>query len=145
MKSLESSKRRLMSYLESDQAQKDINKWLAEEKDKKRRLFKRFRRFTFYLKKHSFDEVMSRLIKEHDDAYIDKCYKKGYEPIPNQKLQFVMDYAEKYGQIQTHVKGITGTDYNEKCWQFRDYYFLNIYGQGVVIRLYKKKKLLLQL
>ena len=39
---------------------------------------KRYERFQQWVQTIDFDKFMERIIKEHDDAYISKCYKKKF-------------------------------------------------------------------
>lgn len=107
----------------------------------------RFKKLSLYLREHKFDDLMSRLIKENGQEYQDKIfYKEHSEPYPNNKLQFVMDYAKKLGKKKEYVKDITGSGFPEICYYFNGYYFLTINGQGSIDRIYNKnKEMLLQI
>ena len=143
---IEDKEKKLWKFFNSEEGKAQLNLW-AEKQDIKETLQKkRFRRFTFYLKKHNLDSLMVRLIAEHDKTYQDKLYNRGYEPYPNNKLSFVMAYAKKHGKHVDNVKGITGSDFSESCYYYNGYYFLTICGQGCFHRIFNdKKKMLLQI
>ena len=99
----------------------------------------RHRRFETWLETNNFDVLMERLILEHDDDYIDKCYRKGYMPSPNNKLNFVIEYV-----VDNHEPIYVSEldcDFANQVWQFRGYYFQHIHGQGTITRIYKKNDL----
>lgn len=129
--------------LNSDELKKYFERLAVKNKIKA----KRFRKFTFYLKKHSFDNLLIRLIKENGEEYQDKIFHKEHsEPYPNNKLQFVMNYVHQRGKKKDYVKDITGSGFSEICYYFNGYYFLTIYGQGSIDRIYNKnKEMLLQI
>lgn len=104
----------------------------------------RQKRFEKWLEVNDFDKLMYRLILEHNDEYIENCYHNGDEPYPNNKLWFVFCYAMKYGKHVKVKKIDTGLD---NIWEFKDYYFQMIFGQGTMLRIYNKDdmRLLLQL
>ena len=113
--------------------------------DKQEVLEARHRRFETWLETNDFDVLMERLISEHDDDYIDKCYRNGYMPHPNNKLNFVIGYVvDNHAPIQVSE---LDCDFPNQIWQFRGYYFQHIHGQGTITRIYKKNDLtyLLQL
>lgn len=105
----------------------------------------RHKKFEKYLETHDFDNLMYRLINEHNDDYIDKCYHQGYEPYPNNKLTFVIGYVTIYGK-PVKIREID-SDFPNNIWLFKGYYFQHIYGQGTLLRIYNKEdmKLLLQI
>ena len=88
---------------------------------------------------------MYRLILEHDDDYIDKCYHNGYMPSPNNKLNFVIGYVfDNLAEIGVNE---LDCDFPNDIRQFKGYYFQHIHGQGTITRIYNKddNRLLLQL
>ena len=102
-------------------------------------------RFEAWLEDNDFDKLMYRLILEHGDEYIDKCYHNGFMPFPNRKLAFVIGY------VVDNLASINVTeldcDFPNEIWQFKGYYFQHIHGQGTIVRIYNKDDLrqLLQL
>jgi hypothetical protein len=105
----------------------------------------RHMRFKVWLETNDFDNLMYRLILEHNDEYIDNCYHKGYMPYANNKLNFVIGYVvENHEPIRVSE---LDCDFPNNIWQFRGYYFQHIHGQGTITRIYNKddNRLLLQI
>jgi hypothetical protein len=104
----------------------------------------RYRRFEEWLKHNDFDALMHRLIHEHNDEYQEKCLHNGYEPYPNCKLAFIIDYlVHNYESIE--VPEIEPEHFASTIYFFRGYYIQTICGQGCFHRIWdKNKELLLQ-
>lgn len=104
-----------------------------------------YERFEKYLETHDFDELIYRLILEHNDDYREKCYHNGYEPYPNNKLSFIIEYI-KNNTKPIEIKGIK-CEFPNTIWEFKGYYFQLIYGQGVITNIYNKddNRLILQI
>ena len=97
----------------------------------------RYKRFEEWLKHNDFEALMFRLIHEHNDDYCEKCYHKGYEPYPNRKLAFLIDYlVHNYEPIE--VAEIEPEHFPSTIYFFRGYYFQTICGQGCFHRIYNK-------
>lgn len=98
---------------------------------------KRYEQFEKWLKNNDFEALMFRLIHEHNDDYMEKCYHNGYEPYPNRKLAFLIDYLvhnfEPVVVPEIEPKNFPGTTYF-----FKGYYFQTICGQGCFHRIYNK-------
>jgi hypothetical protein len=140
---LDDMKEKIDDWFESPAGQEYFN--IIAEKHKI--LNQRHKRFEEWLKNNDFDKLMYRLINEHNDDYIDNCYHNGYQPYPNNKLNFVIGYVTKDDVPHPiNVKEIK-SDFPNEIWEFNDYYFQLIYGQGTLIRIYNKAdmRLLLQL
>jgi len=104
----------------------------------------RFEKFEKWLETNLFDSLMERLLKEHDDRYIDSCYKKGYESHPNNKLQFIFDYV--INKLDTIIdRSIEDYDFPTEIRFFKSYKFVIIYGQGAIERIYKDDKMIINL
>ena len=98
----------------------------------------RYRKFEKYLETHNFDELLQRLVAENGDEWCDKCGKKGYEPYPNNKLAFVIDYlVHNYESID--VIEIEPKHFPSTIYFFKGYYFQTICGQGCFHRIYNKE------
>lgn len=99
----------------------------------------RFKKFEWYLETHSFDELLKRVMDEHDEAYWNKCFSKGCEPYPTNKMQFIYDYVRK--NIE-HIKvaGITDGMFHTECRFFKGYYFSITHGQGCFYRIFDSNK-----
>ena len=105
----------------------------------------RHRRFEKWLEDNDFDKLIFRLILEHNDEYIDKCYRNGFQPYPNNKLNFLLGYiTDNYAPVNVSELDCV---FPHGVWQFRGYYFQMIHGQGTITRIYNKDdmKMLLQI
>lgn len=100
---------------------------------------KRHRRFEEWLKNNDFDKLLNRLVLEHNDKYQDKCYDRGYQPYPNRKLSFLIGYL--VDNMKTIYVKELNCDFPNQIWEFNNYYFQLIHGQGTIFRLYKKEDL----
>ena len=101
--------------------------------------YKRIEKLRQYLEINDFDDIIGRIIREHDDNYFDKCYKKGYEPHPNNKYYLLLSLVEIEGE---EIKEI---DFKDDCVftnvviKYENYYFQWIWGQGVINLIYDER------
>ena len=105
----------------------------------------RYRKFEKYLESHDFDKLMQRLILENGDKWREKCWHKGYEPYPTNKLGFLIEYLlHNYEPIE--VPEIEPKHFPSTIYFFKGYYFQTICGQGCFHRIYNKEnmKMILQ-
>lgn len=140
MKDLDNMQKKFDELLERD----SMNKYLEKLKIKKNIQEIRYRRFEKWLETNSFDSLMDRIVDEHNDNYIDMCYKNGYMPKPNNKLEFIIDY------IFSNFDSIEDTTIKEYYFStdmrfFNGYHFVNIHGQGVITNIYHNKELILNI
>lgn len=98
----------------------------------------RYVRFEKYLETHDINELMQRLIKEHGEVWHDKCSKKGYEPYPNNKLNFLIHYATD-NLAPIDVPQIQSEHFANETWFFKGYYINMMWGQGVFTQLFDDK------
>jgi len=125
---------KLKAHLESPEGKKQMEEWFEKRRIENEIKQKRFNRFDEWLKHNDFDKLIQRLILEHGEDYRDKCYHKGYEPYPNQKLGFVIDYVrDRFEEIR--VSQLENM-FNTQIWFFKGYYFRIMHGQGSVFDLY---------
>lgn len=140
--------------MDLDKYRKDLAEWVESDKGKayfekmKQKIIiqqERFKRFEEWLKDADFDRVMYRIILEHGNEYQDKCYHNGFEPHPNRKLSFLINYITE--NLETVKVKKLDCDFPNDIWLFQDYYFQNIHGQGVITRIYNKEdmRMLLQI
>ena len=108
--------------------------FFEKEKRKEELKLKRFTRFEKWLENNDFEALMYRLILEHGEEWREKCYHKGYEPYPNNKLSFLINFvSHNYDTIS--VSQLENMFHTE-IWFFKGYYFRLMYGQGTVFDLY---------
>lgn len=121
----------------------DFEIYVNEMRKRNNILEKRFIRFDEYIKNNDFDKLIYRIVLEHNEDWRDKCYSEGCEPYPNNKLQFILDYVQFNGDL-VKVKKLM-SNFPNRIFEFSGYYFQDIYGQGVITRIYNKKDLKLML
>lgn len=106
------------------------------EIEKRRIMENRFKIFESYLITHNFDTLLYRLILEHNDTYRDNCNIKGIEAHINNKLNLLFEYVmDKFNII---VVSELNVEFPNNIWEFNDFYFQIIWGQGVFYRIYNK-------
>lgn len=119
------------NWLES----KDGEAFIQKQHEKRALMKKRYKRFENWLIENNFDKLMDRLILEHNDEYCVKCHHKGYEPHPNHKLGFIINY------LTNNIKSVyveeLDNPFPNKVWKLKDYYFQMTWGQGVITEVYK--------
>ncbi len=132
---------KMKAWLESEDGNAYFEELVKKEDLKKAR----HRRFETWLETNDFDVLINRLIQEHDDDYIDKCYRNGSMPFPNRKLAFVIGYV--FNNFMPVKVTELDCDFPNDIRLFKGYYFQHIHGQGTIVRIYNKDDLeqLLQL
>jgi hypothetical protein len=130
---------KLKALMESDEGKKDLQKYFGKIAEKKKLDESRYRRFEKYLETHDINELMQRLIEEHGEAWHDKCSNKGYEPYPNNKLGFLIDYVV-HNLAPVSVPQLDNFhSFPNQVWFFKGYYIQMTWGQGVFTELYDDK------
>jgi len=123
--------------LDSPEVQARMDAWAKREKEKQDIQEGRFIKLEKYLNEHDFGEILERLIKEHDDEYCDKCYKKGHEPHPNNKLYLLYSYLEEnYTPV---YNDLIPQDFLSSSYFFKGHWFTVYCGQGCFYRIYNHK------
>lgn len=123
-----------LEFMESPEGQIHMKEMARKWKEKEERKQIRVKRVEEYLKTCDFDKLIQRLASEHDEAYKDKCYAKGYEPYPNHKLSLLFDFLEEnYTYIQNDL---IPQDFLGSCWFYKGYWFTIYCGQGCFYRIY---------
>jgi len=98
--------------------------------------YKRAQKLKHYLDERNFDDFIGRIIREHDNDYRDKCYRKGYEPYPNNKFNLLLKLVEIEGDEITEIDFKDDCVFNNQIIKYKNYYFQWIWGQGVIIIIY---------
>ena len=135
----------LKDFMDSPEGKAHLAEYFGKIKVKQNIQEGRYKKFEKYLETHDFDKLMQRLILENGDEWREKCYHKGYEPYPNNKLGFVIDYlVHNYDSID--VLEIEPKHFPSTIFFFKGYYFQTICGQGCFHRIYNKEnmKMILQ-
>jgi len=130
---------KLKKHFASPEGKASMEKYFQKLADKEALDKKRFKRFEEWLEINDFNALMERLISEHDDNYIDKCYHNGYMPYPNRKLCFVINYVvDNHAPVKVTE---LDCDFANSVHEFKGYYFQHIHGQGTITRIYNKDNL----
>lgn len=87
-----------------------------------------------------FSDIFLKVIQKHDNYYKDYCYRHGYQPKPNNVLQFLLDFMEVYGTSPAHIEGITCDDFPDELDYYDGFYHQVIFGQGSFSRIFDKNK-----
>lgn len=107
--------------------------------------YKRLQKLRTFLSENIFDDLIGRIIRDHDNVYINKCYKNGHMPYPNNKFSLLLSLVEIEGE---EIKEIDFKDdtFPNTVIKYENYYFQWIWGQGVINRIYDiNHELILQL
>jgi hypothetical protein len=130
--------------IDVEKFKKDLDEWVESdagkayfEKERKKNEIKldRYKRFEKWLETHDINELMQRLIEEHGEAWHDKCYKRGYEPHPNNKLNFLIHYVTD-NLAPVDIPQIQSEHFSNQSWFFKGYYINMTWGQGVLTQLF---------
>ena len=135
MTKLEESLKKFEEYLDSPA----FDVYLEKIKMEKEIAEQRYQKLERYLSQVSFDDLMNRLLEEHDDAYRDKCYSLGYEPYPNNKLQFLLDFISEKAEPLPHGS-VDDNMFEAELYFFKNYYFQLSQGQGAFWRVFDINK-----
>lgn len=135
MTKLEESLKKFEEYLDSPAA----DKYFEELKKRGEIVAQRYLKVERYLSQVSFDDLMNRLLEEHNDAYRGKCYSLGYEPYPNNKLQFLLDFISE--KAESLPRGsVDDNMFEAELYFFKNYYFQLSQGQGAFWRVFDINK-----
>jgi hypothetical protein len=123
----------IQNFVNSDEGKAYFEK--DRKKDELQKL--RYQRFEKWLETNDFDKLLYKQILIHNDDYCTKCYHNGYEPMPNNVLSFIIDYiSHNYESI---IVNDLDCDFSNDIWFFKGYYFQQIYGQGVITKIFNKE------
>jgi len=128
----------LEKLLNSEEGKASMKKFFNDLADKKKIAEGRYRKFEKWLETHDLDEIMQRLEKEHCVEWRNKCYNNGYEPYPNNKLAFLIDYVV-HNYYSISVPQIESEHFANQSWFFKGYYINMTWGQGVFTQIFDSK------
>lgn len=130
----------LEEFLKSDAGKASIEKMRKEDETNKRIEYSQLVRFNRNYDSR-FVEILEKFIKKYEsDEYVNKCYKRGFEPDTPMYFFFYM-YAKKYGRKATkaerkkHANQFTGG-----LVYIHGYFFNMMHGQGTVINVIKENE-----
>ncbi len=95
----------------------------------------------FYSDDISFNVLVDRIVKKHDERWSELCYKNGVMPYPWLILQAIYDIAQTEGEEVRPVDGLTRNFPSMLC-KYRGLTFAITHGQGSVLSIFRGKKLI---
>lgn len=99
----------------------------------------RIEKFKKWLNSNNFTPLLNKVIFKHNEDYEENLFDKGIEPHPNNILQFILDVVIEEGE-SVEIKELD-CDFQNTIYEFDDYHFQFILGQGMITRIYKKDDL----
>ena len=94
----------------------------------------RYEKFERYLKTHDFDQLLYRIILEHNSEWLSYCWYNGKEAYPNNKLKFIIDYI--FDNTKPVCVPELNKEYVTSTRLFKGYYFQLVYGEYVCTLIY---------
>lgn len=125
----------LKRKLEDPEEREKIRKWFKDKEDKKQRDNDRVN--LFFYDDYSFEKFLLRLIKKHDERWVDVCYKNGCEPYPWNLLNAVLEIVQHNGDEVMPIDDLTSS-FSSLLMKYRDFTFAWTFGQGTCISIYNK-------
>lgn len=132
MVDLDETLRLFEGYIGSDKGKKHLERLRVAGEIRE----ERYVRFDKWLLTNDFEKLMYRIILEHDDDYLAKCYHNGSMPYPNNKLGFLIDYVFER-TMPIYVKELDN-GFPSETHLFHDFYFHNVHGQGTITCIINK-------
>ena len=114
----------------------ELSKRLDFENELEKKHFQMIERL---ISKYTFKVLLDKLISKHDKSYEDRCYKKGYMPYPNNLLNALLSYVETNGELMPDGS-VIDVEFFTETYSYEDFYFIWMYGQGLIIFIYNKDK-----
>lgn len=96
------------------------------------------------LSDEAFERFMTKMEKDNDRTWAEKCYRDHYEPHPTHLLYLAFDASETFGEdvVEEWEK-----DYSFPLCvkKYRGYTFFSMFGQGVHQRVYRGDECIINL
>lgn len=124
----------LSDYFNSPEGQKDMEEYFEDVKIKGDLLDKRLVLVDEYIKINGLKSILDRLVIEHNEEWSEKCFNRGVETHPNNKLYLLLDWVKNRHEYK-YNKDIP-QDFLSSCYQVGEYWFCTYSGQGVFDRIY---------
>lgn len=87
-----------------------------------------------YINLHGMKSVIDRMVLEHGEDWGDKCWAKGYEAHPNNKLSLLLKWVE-FGHEPIHNE-LLPQDFLSASYFVKGYWFCVYCGQGCFREIY---------
>ena len=142
MSSLTDKMNEYLEFLETPEGEESIIEFQKKcqlEDERKNTNIERIKKM--FNDQKTFYSFVDRIINKHDESYISKCYKKGYQPYPNNILTSLFDLVEKEGvEISESLDDFT-EHFPSDIFQYNGHQFSFTYGQGTCYSIYYNKKI----
>lgn len=136
---------KLKAFMESPEGEIAMQKFGEEMKRKEEReTANRLRIEKMFTSQDSFDILMQKICDMHDSVYEDSCYKKGYQPHPNNVLNVMMNVFEEHGEDIAPFDELT-KNFPSELVEYQGWQLAYTFGQGTCISVYKNKELMIRL
>lgn len=99
---------------------------------------KRFDIFDEHIKKNDFDDLLYKIILEHDDYWFEKYHTNGVEADVSNKIKFLFDYVEHYKKKKRII--INNNTYYGR--EFKDFYFIKSNDRFIIYNKSDNNKIL---
>lgn len=139
---LEDSLKILEKFLDTEEGKKFTDEFCAKYERKDARIEK-VKKYLDSLNDSQFFKLMDRLVNEHDETHRENCYLNGYEPHPNNKLDLLIGFFERYGKPSRKSFGNKYFGFN--TYEYRGFYVNLMYGQGTAISVWYKNNCVINL
>ena len=130
----------LIKFMESDEGRKSMTEYVKKlifKDDLKAANVVRIKKM--FTDQKSFNLLVNKIIGKHNDAWIDRCHKKGVESYPWELMYTLFKLAEE-GKIIKPIDGFTD-NFPSQIYSYKSWQFAITHGQGAVCSIYYKKKL----
>lgn len=132
---------KLRDFLDSEEGKKSREKFIKKivfEQQLKKNNVERIKKM--FNDQKSFNLLVNKIIAKHDDAWSDKCYKKGVMPYPWELMYALFNLAEFEGKISDPIDELT-KNFPSFIYTYKGWQFAVTHGQGSVCSVYYRKKL----
>ena len=90
--------------------------------------------------KYSFTVLLDKAIAKNNNQHFKLCDKKGYEPYPTNILNIIFGIASDEGTAINFYLSDFAEHFASETYQYNDYYFEFVYGQGIAVAIYNSNK-----
>lgn len=118
----------------------ESKKYFKEKFERRERNKNRIRRF--FNSQESFDLLLERILKKHDERWVDLCYKNSVMPYPWEIFYSVLDIVEDEGKEGNPLDEFTKT-FPSSVIEYMGWTFAWTHGQGTCLSVYDKNKKLI--
>ena len=126
-----------IEWLHSEEGEKSMKEWadkLAKEHEVK--IHQMVRAKKMFSNPETFAALVDSIIEMHDDDYVDRSRKRGYEAGPNNLMTVLFLLSEEEGK---EVGGVDNFSINwpSSNFEYMDHVFSIVFGQGSAFCIYR--------